>query len=32
MNHKYVADDTRQGARSAAGSNWTDHKAEVRPI
>ena len=32
VNHKDVAGATRQGSRSAAGSDWTDHKAEVRPI
>jgi hypothetical protein len=32
VNHKEVADDTRQGSRSAAGSDWLDHKAEIRPI
>lgn len=29
---KDVAGDIRQGPRSAAGSDWTDHKAEIRPI
>gem|GEM_PF-4939035 len=29
---KDVACDTRQGPRSAAGSDWTDHKAEIRSI
>lgn len=30
--HKDVAGDTRQGSRSAAGSDWMDHKAEHRSI
>ena len=29
---KDVAGDIRQGSRSAAGSDWADHKAEIRPI
>lgn len=29
---KKVAGDTRQGSRSAAGSDWTDHKAKIRSI
>jgi hypothetical protein len=29
---KDVADDTRQWSRSAAGSDWTDLKAKIRPI
>jgi len=32
VNHKDVAGDTRQGSHSAAGSDWADHKAEIRPI
>lgn len=31
-NHKGVANDARQGWRSAIGSGWTDHKAEPRLI
>ena len=30
--HKDVANDTGQGARSAAGSDWTDYKAEIWSI
>jgi hypothetical protein len=30
--HKNVAGDTRQGWCSAAGSDWANHKAEVRSI
>jgi len=32
VNHKDVAGDTRQGWRSADGSNGTDHKAEGQSI
>lgn len=31
-NHKDVASDTRQGMRSATGSDWANHKAEVQFI
>ena len=30
--HKDVAGETRQVSRSAAGSDWVDHKAVIRPI
>ena len=32
VNHKDVVGDTRQGSRSAGGSDRADHQAEIRPI
>jgi hypothetical protein len=32
VNHKDIAGDTRQESRSAAGSDWADHKPQIRPI
>ena len=32
VNHKDVAGDTRQRWRTAAGSDWADHNAEIRPV
>jgi len=32
VNHKEVAGDTRQGSRSAAGSDGADHRAEIQSM